>query len=266
MKKLLLTLMLAVVSSSAMAEWVEVAGSAEGTEETEAVTAYADPDTIRKTGNRVKMWVLVDYKITEEESGATSVRQKEEYDCKEKKSRILFVAFYSGHMGKDETIFTHSEPEASLQQSLAGGVAEAVLEFACGGFYPKLPRTFPSISSNAVAEWVEVSRSIEYGVALYADPATIRKSGNMATMWELMDSKTAGEGPGPGNKFIHSLVSQAEYDCKDKRIRFLDFIGFSENMGKGELIESEIMPISEWKLILPEDITYKKMWKIACGK
>ncbi len=89
MKKLLLILMLAVVSSSAIAEWVEVT---EGGEETETITAYADPDTIRKTGNRVKMWVLVDYKKDEEEFGILSARLKEEYDCKEKKQRILFMA------------------------------------------------------------------------------------------------------------------------------------------------------------------------------
>ena len=42
MKKLFLTLMLAVVSSSAMAEWVEVAVSEKGAEE-DFMTAYADP-------------------------------------------------------------------------------------------------------------------------------------------------------------------------------------------------------------------------------
>jgi len=129
MKKLLLTLILAVMSSSAIAEWVEVA---KGGEEIETITAYADPDTIRKTGNRVKMWVLVDYKKDEEESGILSARLKEEYDCKEKKQRILFMAFYSGHMGKDETVGILSEPESSWQQPLVGGLAEALLEFACG--------------------------------------------------------------------------------------------------------------------------------------
>ena len=129
MKKLLLTLLLAVVSSSAIAEWVEVA---KGGEETETITAYADPDTIRKTGNRVKMWVLVDYKKDEEESGILSARLKEEYDCKEKKQRILFMAFYSGHMGKDETVEILSGAEGSWQQPLVGGLAEALLEFACG--------------------------------------------------------------------------------------------------------------------------------------
>jgi len=125
MKKLLLTLILAVMSSSAMAEWYRVGATEEG-------VAYADSDTIRKTGNRVKMWVLVDYKKDEEEFGILSTRLKEEYDCKEKKQRILFMAFYSGHMGKDETVEILSEPEGSWQQPLVGGLAEALLEFACG--------------------------------------------------------------------------------------------------------------------------------------
>ena len=48
MKKLLLTLMLAVVSTSAMAEWVEV-----GT--TDSHLVYADPASIRKVGDIVKI-------------------------------------------------------------------------------------------------------------------------------------------------------------------------------------------------------------------
>ncbi len=145
MKKLLFVLILAVVSSSVMAEWVEIAGSAEGTDETEVITVYADPETILKTGNRVKIWSLTDYKITEEESRATSARQKDEYDCKEKKQRILFIAFYSGHMGKGETILIDNE-RGDWQQPLAGSIDEAILEFACR-FRPKLPRTFTNMSN-----------------------------------------------------------------------------------------------------------------------
>ncbi len=146
MKKLLFVLMLAVVSSSAMAEWVEVAGSAKGTEKTEVITVYADPDTILKTGNMVKIWSLTDYKITEEESCVTSARQKDEYDCKEKKHRILFIAFYSGHMGKGETVFIDNE-RGDWHQPLAGSVDEAILDFACR-FRPKLPRTFTNMSNS----------------------------------------------------------------------------------------------------------------------
>jgi len=46
--------MLVVVSSSAITEWVEVAEVKE-----EAFTIDADPDTIQKTGNIVKMWSLI---------------------------------------------------------------------------------------------------------------------------------------------------------------------------------------------------------------
>ncbi len=60
MKKLLLTLMLAVVSSSAMAEWVEV-----DTSRRVGLTTYADPTSIRKVGEIVKMRILMHYKPVE---------------------------------------------------------------------------------------------------------------------------------------------------------------------------------------------------------
>ncbi len=63
MKKLLLTLILAVMSSSAMAEWVEV-GSNDYAASIE-VTAYADPTSIRKVGDIVKMRIMIDYKPVE---------------------------------------------------------------------------------------------------------------------------------------------------------------------------------------------------------
>jgi hypothetical protein len=54
MRKALLILLLAVVSNSAVAEWVQVGGN-------ETAITYADPATIRKAGNVVTMWRLLDY-------------------------------------------------------------------------------------------------------------------------------------------------------------------------------------------------------------
>ena len=51
--KLLLVILLAVMSSGAMAEWVE-AGSHNGYDPIE-ITAYADPASIRKVGDIVKI-------------------------------------------------------------------------------------------------------------------------------------------------------------------------------------------------------------------
>lgn len=54
MRKTILMLLLAVVSSSAEAGWIAVGDG-------ENMTTYADPTTIRKTGDRVKMWALLDF-------------------------------------------------------------------------------------------------------------------------------------------------------------------------------------------------------------
>jgi len=128
-----------------MAEWIEIARSAEGTDETETITVYADPDTIIKTGDRVQMWSLTDYKITEDASNATSAKQIDEHDCKGKRSRVLFIAFYSGHMGKGEAILIQNE-RVDWQQPLAGSVDEDILDFACR-FRPKLLRTFTNMTN-----------------------------------------------------------------------------------------------------------------------
>ena len=55
MKKLLLTFLLTIISSSAMAEWVEFIKDDE-----EILTVYVDPTTMHKNGNNVKIWILAD--------------------------------------------------------------------------------------------------------------------------------------------------------------------------------------------------------------
>jgi len=143
-------MLLAVVSSSAMAEWVYVTETEKKTE-VEAFTAYADPTTIRKTSNRVKMWSLYDYK-TVQERGIISAKQKNEYNCKKKQSRQLFLSAYSGHMTNGETVLIYNEPDDHWKRAPLGSVLEAVLEFACG-WHPKLPpRNFPNMTVAMVMQ------------------------------------------------------------------------------------------------------------------
>jgi len=149
MYKAILMTLLAIVSSSAMAEWVYVTKTEKKT--AEAFTAYADPTTIRKTGNRVKMWVLYDYK-TVQKLGVISAKQKNEYNCKEKQSRQLFLSGYSGHMTDGETVLIHNEPDDHWKRAPLGSVLEAVLEFACS-WHPKLPpRNFPNMTVAMVMQ------------------------------------------------------------------------------------------------------------------
>ena len=146
MKKLLLTLMLAVVSSSAMAEWVEIGEIEDGD-----ITVYADPTTIRKTGNKVKIWVLIDRKTTWvpdghktaiEELGVLSSKGKRVYDCEKKQWRILFLALYSENMGGGETVLTINSRDEWKPVPPPDSAGRAVFKFACS-FRPELPHTFP---------------------------------------------------------------------------------------------------------------------------
>jgi hypothetical protein len=79
-----------------------------------------------------------------EELGVTSSKSQDEYDCKEKKQRVLFISFYSGHMGKGETVVIHNE-RGDWKPTSPGSAAEAVFEFACR-FRPKLPLTIAHIT------------------------------------------------------------------------------------------------------------------------
>lgn len=125
MRKVLLTLLLAVVSSNALAEWVKVVGN--GTD-----TLYADPASIIKSSSMVKMRTLHDYKAAVKVGGAVflSSEVQEEYDCKENQSRTLFFSFHSRNMGKGKKVYSDPETHAWEQVRL-GTIREILWKFAC---------------------------------------------------------------------------------------------------------------------------------------
>jgi len=100
MRKAIL-LILAVVSSSALAEWAQVStGKAE--------THYADPATILKVGNKVKMSDMTD---TVANGKPFSVEALREYDCKENQVRILTLSGHRGKMGGGDVVFNNTDPD-----------------------------------------------------------------------------------------------------------------------------------------------------------
>ena len=78
MIKIFFALMLVSICGNAGAGWVYVTETEKSIIIKDVFIAYADPATIRKTSNRVKMWSLYDYKLPQK-SGVISVRQKNEY-------------------------------------------------------------------------------------------------------------------------------------------------------------------------------------------
>ena len=117
------------------------------------------------------------------------------------------------------------------------------------------------VSGNAVAEWVTVAQN--ENTTTYADPATIRRSGDMVKMWHLYDFKTP-EGFDAHIKPHSSLLEQREYDCKKELRRRLASIYYSENMRKGRVVFFDHDP-DKW-LPIPPSTTIETLWKIVCEK
>jgi len=71
-------------------------------------------------------------------------------------------------------------------------------------------------------EWVEVGD--ERIVTSYADPASIRRAGNLAKMWDLLDFKAVQARP-YGTPY-RSQKTQQEYDCKEERARTIQLLRY----------------------------------------
>lgn len=126
MKRLLLWLFFVGMSTSASAQWVFVG------ENMSRDKSYADPATKRRTGNVVRMWVLTDYAKSGVIDGKVSFsdRAYTQYDCVERTSQILQLAFFSGKMLNGQLL--GSDNRLRSKDFIAPGtLAEAQLNFAC---------------------------------------------------------------------------------------------------------------------------------------
>lgn len=126
MRRAVMMVMLTAISSSAMAKWVD-AGS-----KLDVVSTYIDPATMRKQGNTVKVWTLVDRKAPRTIRGAThlSMKQHEEYDCKEKLSRSHGVSFHSRNMGEGKVVYSDSVV-SEWEPVHYGSASEILWKIAC---------------------------------------------------------------------------------------------------------------------------------------
>ena len=96
------------------------------------------------------------------------------------------------------------------------------------------------VSGSAAADvWFEIGVNEKF--TAYADPATIKKEGNITRMWNMFDYK-APQVTETGKKYL-SVKLHYEYDCKDKRARGLAATSFAEHQAKGEKIADSNMSL-----------------------
>jgi len=119
--------LLVLSSGPAYPEWVQIIKTEEG------VTTYADPDTIRRKGNLVKMWELLDYETIQTviRISFSSSKEQREFDCSAERVRMLAVTYFSGNMGRGKVVWSDSD-EQKWHPVQPESVGQARWKFACG--------------------------------------------------------------------------------------------------------------------------------------
>ena len=119
-------------------------------------------------------------------------------------------------------------------------------------------------SGPAYAEWVAVEKHYQVpGLqTVYVDPDTIRKEGNLVTLWQLIDFKTMQGGRSP-SRFSSTKIHK-QFDCAEERFRLLALTDFWGNMGTGEPTDAYIDG-GNWVPVEPGTVG-QVLWKVACGK
>lgn len=135
------------------------------------------------------------------------------------------------------------------------------LPLACFfGFWSMI--TLLVLSSEPVyAEWVAVGDNDDPGMTVYMDPATIRREGNLVTVWELLDYKNAQTQKGISHL---SIKVQFKYDCVKERHRLLAFSQYSDNMGRGQVVLSNSDEVTSAQ-VAPDTLNHS-LWIVACSK
>jgi len=123
----LIALML-LSSSPAYAEWVAVGGN-----DQIGMTTYADPSTIRRKGDLVKMWQLNDFKTVQTVEGNSflSTKKQREFNCAEERTRILAATQFSGNMGTGEVVWRNAN-EQKWEPVVPESIGQTLWEFTCG--------------------------------------------------------------------------------------------------------------------------------------
>ena len=112
----------------------------------------------------------------------------------------------------------------------------------------------------AFAEWIAIDKQHQPArrETIYVDPAQIQRTGPLATLWQLTDLQWNNI-----TRFL-SLKTQKEFDCERSRVRVLQVIEFSRQMGTGRS-RSGYIENGNWQVIGEPSSDYI-LWKAACGK
>ena len=110
-----------------------------------------------------------------------------------------------------------------------------------------------------VSEWVVFEAAPD--ATIYVDPSTIRREGDRAEMWVLIDY--ASPQPDKTGKQVMSDKLHYQYDCSGKQLSIVATSAHAGRMASGETIN--VNPDPPQLTPVPAGTTAEKMWQHACG-
>jgi len=120
-------------------------------------------------------------------------------------------------------------------------------------------------SGPAYGEWVAVEKDyLLPGLrTVYVDPDTIRREGNLVTIWQLIDFKWMQGNLKRAHRFL-STKTHKQFDCAQGRVRLLAFTEFSRPMGTGIPADGYVDK-DTWLPIEAKSVS-QALSEVACGK
>ena len=117
----------------------------------------------------------------------------------------------------------------------------------------------------AYAEWVVIEKNNQLSElqTVYVDPTTIRREGNLVTMWQLIDFQWRQGDVGMGPHQFFSTKTHKQFDCAAKRLRLLAFTEYYGDMVTGRAAAGYVYH-DNWLPIEPESLNHA-LWEVACN-
>jgi hypothetical protein len=106
------------------------------------------------------------------------------------------------------------------------------------------------------ADWVKVDET-DTGT-YYIDPTTVRKNGQFRKVWQVQDLKQRAKSGEMSQRVLW------EFDCNEKRFRFLSFSTHFEPKATGKTLVSE-GDTDNWDAV-PPDTAAETVLKFICAK
>ena len=107
--------------------------TAVSTASTDDMTTYVDYGTIKRKGNKVKMWVLFDFKTIQRWGNSSFLSQIDriEYDCEEEATRTLDDFLYLGNKGSGKVVYSRTNMKYEAVSIIPGTIDVMVFNIAC---------------------------------------------------------------------------------------------------------------------------------------